>query len=374
MGVEYTSKILIIDSNENDLMILSGMLEDRYEVRCIDNATACVDVVEDLEPDVVIMDPTMKGLDVDKVCELIREKKPDCYLVFLSPVISLEETIRAYEHGADDFIGKPYNVMEIDAKLKIQIENRRLQLGLMEAKNLATETAYSAMESSAELGVIIRFMESIGDCTSYDDLGVSLLAACEEYNVTPVIQIRGHHGTLNFRCSNDSVESYLLKSSGEKGKFVEGRGKLIINNPAISVLLRGVPALDDPSYCRIKDNITVMLNVSEARIKSLSFEIEIEEERELGLAETMNVATNSMTEIKAYFSEYERIVTAKVTAFQHTLQNITLSLSLDEDQEEVLMESLDQFLEEVQENGEIKKLIDNKFSELINRLGELRLG
>ena len=60
--------------------------------------------------------------------------------------------------------------------------------------------------------------------------------------------------------------------------------------------------------------------------------------------------------------------------FGHTLQNITLSLSLDEDQEEVLMESLDQFLEEVQENGEIKKLIDNKFSELINRLGELRLG
>ena len=372
MTYEYDSKILIIDSNENDITILQGMLEDRYAVEFADVAEICEKRIRDMVPDVVILDPVMKNLDLKATCELVRELNASVYLVFLSTLTSLHDTIGAYELGADDFIGKPYCPVEIDAKLKIQIENKKIYFQLLEQKDLATGVAQSALESAGELGVIIRFMENVGLCTSYDDLGISLIQSCEAYRVNPVIQIRGHRGSLNFRCANDSVESFLLEKSGDKGHFFESNNKLIVNNPSISVLLRGMPAASDSHYGRIKDNLTIMLNAADARIKSLGLEIQIEEERDLGLSDTIRDARSSLAKVLGDFHDYDVAVMEKIIGFKDQFENILLGLSLDAEQEDELMDYLDEFIREIKGNSRLKENIEARFKTLISNLDGLK--
>ncbi|PCI46696.1 MAG: hypothetical protein COB51_06755 [Moraxellaceae bacterium] len=372
MTYEYDSKILIIDSDENDITILQGMLEDRYTVEFSDVAGLCEQRIRDMIPDVVILDPIMKDLDLRATCELVRELNDSVYLIFLSTLTSLHDTISAYELGADDFIGKPYCPIEIDAKLKIQIENKKIYFQLLEQKDLATGVAQSALESAGELGVIIRFMENVGLCTSYDDLGISLIQSCEAYRVNPVIQIRGHRGSLNFRCANDSVESFLLEKSGDKGRFVESNNKLIVNNPSISVLLRGMPIASDPHYGRIKDNLTIMLNAADARIKSLGLEIQIEEERELGLSDTIRDARDSLAKVLDDFHEYDMAVKEKIVGFKDRFENILLGLSLESEQEDELMDYLDEFIREIKGNTHLKENIEERFGTLISNLDGLK--
>jgi len=372
MTYEYNSKILIIDSCENDRTILQGMLEDHYVVDVADSAEDCLEHINDMIPDVVILDPVMEGLDLKATCALVRKLNKEVYLVFLSSLTTLGDTIKAYELGADDYISKPYCPIEIDAKLKIQIENKKIYLQLLEQKDLATGVAQSALESAGEMGVIIRFMENVGLCESYDDLGVSLLQSCEAYHINPVIQIRGHHGRLNFRCANDSVESFLLERSGEKGRFVESTRKLIINNPSISVLLRDMPEVEDSHYGRIKDNLTIMLNAADARINSLGLEIQIEEERESGLSETIRDARDSLAQVMNDFHDYDVAVMEKIVNFKHELENVLLSLSLEAEQEDELMDYLDSFFKEIKANVHLKEVIEVRFEKLISNLDDLK--
>ncbi|MBV1884182.1 MAG: response regulator [Pseudomonadales bacterium] len=373
MTATHTSKILIIDSDQNDVEILRSILEDRYSVTVAGaGAEACIASINKTEPDAVIIDPIMEDINIETVCSLIKSLKPTSYIIFLSGDTNLTGQIIAYELGADDFISKPFNPVEIDAKLKIQIENRRIQDELIDRAKSASDVAFCAVQSSGDLGIVIRFMESIGFCESYDDLGIALIEACEEYHVNPVVQIRGYQGTLNFRCAQDSLESYLLKNSGDKGRFVDGSTKLIINNSLISLLLRNMPSQTEEHYSRIKDNIAIMMNAANARTKSLGLELEVDENRESDLSETTVEAKKSMMEIMKYFHDYELGVTENITKFQNHIHNLLLALSLDNEQEEALLDSLEGFMDEINETNYIKNLIEDSFQLLIKKLDNLK--
>ncbi|MFQ9970511.1 MAG: response regulator transcription factor [Blautia sp.] len=118
-------KILTVDDeSEIVLMIKKYFTMCGYEV-----ITACSggDAIKKLkyEPDIILLDITMPGLDGLEVCRLIRNEI-QCPILLLTARTEIKERVRGFETGADDYIVKPFDMEELHARIDAHIrrENR----------------------------------------------------------------------------------------------------------------------------------------------------------------------------------------------------------------------------------------------------------
>jgi CheY-like chemotaxis protein len=103
--------VLIIDDNEDILSMLQAMLQHTgYKVSTIDKTNELVQVVENLQPGIILMDKLLSGYDG---CEFCRQLKADPALSKI-PVIMISAHPQAQteclEAGADFFIEKPFEM------------------------------------------------------------------------------------------------------------------------------------------------------------------------------------------------------------------------------------------------------------------------
>lgn len=120
MSSESLKKVMIVDDYEESCKLLSEVLSEEYKCAYTQESTKAVDMMKDFQPNLVILDYKMPGLLGVDICKAIRESEKTRYLpiVFVSGAASMEEKIKAFEMGADDFISKPFHVRELLLRVK----------------------------------------------------------------------------------------------------------------------------------------------------------------------------------------------------------------------------------------------------------------
>ena len=114
-------RILMLDDRPEVLPELKDRLEDEgfdvVEARDDDQALS---VASDLAPDLILLDLERPVLDGLEVCRQIRRRlhAPDIPVLVLSRTSEDAEKVAALEHGADDFVGRPFNPRELIARMK----------------------------------------------------------------------------------------------------------------------------------------------------------------------------------------------------------------------------------------------------------------
>lgn len=110
-------KILMIEDDLELAEILTEYLEQfKFEVVTEDDPFKAVSILK-LQPfDLVILDLTLPGMDGLEVCEAIRERQ-DIPIIISSARSDLSDKVKALELGADDYIPKPYDPRELEARI-----------------------------------------------------------------------------------------------------------------------------------------------------------------------------------------------------------------------------------------------------------------
>ena len=67
--------------------------------------------------DIILLDIMMPGIDGYEVCKQIRSRY-NTLIIFISALSEDENQLKAYEYGADDYITKPFNILEVKARIK----------------------------------------------------------------------------------------------------------------------------------------------------------------------------------------------------------------------------------------------------------------
>ena len=113
--------IMVVDDEQAILRLLKRILEpDGYRVIVADNGSSALALLEEHEPDLVILDIMMPGYDGFQVLDLIRQRSnvPVIMLTARREVTTLRDAI---DHGADDYVRKPFGTRELLARIRAKL-------------------------------------------------------------------------------------------------------------------------------------------------------------------------------------------------------------------------------------------------------------
>lgn len=135
-------KILIADDNAFIRRLIRGILINRgYElIEARDGEEAIKACLNEL-PDLILLDVEMPKKNGYEACKIIKKdhRTKDIPIVFLSGRAGASDKIRGLELGASDYIAKPFDKGEVIARVRAQLEIRRLTKSLIVANKQLTE-------------------------------------------------------------------------------------------------------------------------------------------------------------------------------------------------------------------------------------------
>ncbi len=112
--------VLVIDDEDLVLSLLQrGLRAAGHEVFTANNGLDGIGMARRHSPDVVVLDINMPGVDGFEVCRRLREdpRLSDIPLLFLTKRGEVEERVRGLEAGADDYLPKPFDITELQARV-----------------------------------------------------------------------------------------------------------------------------------------------------------------------------------------------------------------------------------------------------------------
>ena len=158
------TKILVVDDEPMNIFVFKDILSSKTEFICeyVEDGEKALEIFPNFAPDIILLDIMMPGIDGYEVCKTIRqdEKHQFIKIMMVSGKGMLEERLKGYEVGADDYIIKPFDDEELIAKINVfkrlkrveEIENNQSNLLTLLAHE--TKTPMSGIIGAIELLMI----------------------------------------------------------------------------------------------------------------------------------------------------------------------------------------------------------------------------
>jgi pilus assembly protein CpaE len=115
-------RILVVDDTELNLKMVSTiLLKDGYEVITARNGIEALSIIKTTPPALAILDVMMPDMDGYTLCERLRQipSTAKIPIIILTALSGVEDKIKAFDSGADDFLAKPFEPQELRARIKV---------------------------------------------------------------------------------------------------------------------------------------------------------------------------------------------------------------------------------------------------------------
>jgi phosphoserine phosphatase RsbU/P len=170
-------RVLLVDDAKANLDILVEGLKSDHKLSLAFNGEMALQVAARTPPDLVLLDIVMPGMDGYEVCRRLRQlpETAEVPIMFLSSLEEVQNKTRGFEAGANDYLTKPFEMLEVKARvrslLKAKAYNdavkeaiaselrvaREIQMGMLPGNFAAFEAAYpigfgAVLEPAREVG------------------------------------------------------------------------------------------------------------------------------------------------------------------------------------------------------------------------------
>jgi two-component system, sensor histidine kinase and response regulator len=136
------ARIMVVDDTPENLTLLHDMLRNRgYQVFALPSGEMALKAAARNRPDLILLDIGMPGLNGYEVCKKLKDDPhlAEIPVIFLSALNETEDKIKAFHAGGVDYITKPFQSEEVEARVRTHLKLRELQRELQE-HNLRLES------------------------------------------------------------------------------------------------------------------------------------------------------------------------------------------------------------------------------------------
>src|SRR6516225_3340402 len=170
-------RVLLVDDAKANLDILVEGLKPDHKLSLALNGETALQIASRTPPDLVLLDIVMPGMDGYEVCRRLRQmpETADVPIMFLSSLEEVQDKTRGFEAGANDYLTKPFEMLEVKARVKSLLKAkaysdavkeqiagelrvaREIQMGMLPHEFAAVEEAYgvnfsAVLEPAREVG------------------------------------------------------------------------------------------------------------------------------------------------------------------------------------------------------------------------------
>ncbi len=120
-------RIVVIDDEVNAARALEALLrDDGYEVEIAHEAKGGLALLESADPDVVLTDVRMPGMDGIELLGRIKQIRPATMVILMTAYGTVKNAVKAMKLGAEDYLGKPIDVEELELVVQRALEKKSL--------------------------------------------------------------------------------------------------------------------------------------------------------------------------------------------------------------------------------------------------------
>jgi DNA-binding NtrC family response regulator len=132
-GTPGQHSILVVDDTPANIgFLLETLTKAGYRVRVASDGESALEQLQYSPPDLVLLDVMMPGLDGFETCRRLRQlpKLEQLPVVFMTALSDIQDKVRAFAAGADDYITKPFQHEEVLARVRVHLARRELETKL----------------------------------------------------------------------------------------------------------------------------------------------------------------------------------------------------------------------------------------------------
>lgn len=152
-----TARILVVDKTPANVKLLEArLLAEYFEVVAAENGADAIEICETGKIDVVLLDVVMSDMDGIEVCRRLKNDPVTSHIpvVMVTPLDHVSDRIRGLEAGADDFLTKPVNDLQLMTRVRslvrLKMLTDELRLRALTTRNIGIEELLARREPAGE--------------------------------------------------------------------------------------------------------------------------------------------------------------------------------------------------------------------------------
>jgi len=360
-------RILNVDDDAMMRELAEDELGGSFQMLAAESGEACLTLLQNNVVDLVLLDVEMPGIGGYETCRRIKadSELAGIPVIFLSGHDRIEDRLKGYEAGGEDYIVKPFDPIELETKVKHLLRLHRERDQQKEMANYASRTAMTAMTNLGEMGALIETMKRFNACNTLTALADVALGGLALYGLQGAVQVRTSAETLTRAEEGEAspLVVSVINHMSAMDRITSFKSRMCINYEHLSLLVNNMPE-DDPERCgRLRDHLAMLVEGANVRVQAIM------------LGNTLNRVVENLTATLAEIDEAQRLsrvaVNLGVNTLNDEIEQAYISLGLTDAQEQYLSQIISRGIDKIF-NAESAGLdVQDGLSSLIQELKDL---
>jgi DNA-binding response OmpR family regulator len=227
--MDKKKKLLVIDDDPDILKVLRANLElYGYTAVTADSWTKARAILDDQVPDLIILDLTLPDGDGLEICRLIKEENHRVPVIMLTARDSISDKVTGLESGADDYIVKPFETLELIARIKACLRrsvpvDKALTINGLEIDMKAHQVTLNGKNvelTPKEFELLSLFASNRGEVITREFIRKKIWGDAKLYSWSRAIDVHLQHLRQKIE-ENPSEPEFIITVAGVGYKFRE---------------------------------------------------------------------------------------------------------------------------------------------------------
>ena len=333
------TRILVVDDDAFTRDLFEAALEGDYQLLLAESGRDGLMIAGAEHPDLILLDVELPDIDGYEICREIRQTEGcgDIPVVFVSGRDDIEDRIRGYEAGGDDYVVKPFEQKELLAKIArlASLTAARRDLGAMASS--ASQTAMTAMTSMSEMGALLQSLQCFNACADHIALADAALAGLGLYGLQGIVQIRAAAGTVtrSGQGAASPLETSVIGHMAGMERIVQFKNRLAVIYPRVTLMVNDMPSADADRCGRLRDHLAVLAESAEVRAAAIDAAIAAQK-RSTGIGRVIDRIVATLGEVDAAQRQNRVATQLAIDAFNGRMVEAYASVALSDAQEHMM--------------------------------------